>query len=133
MNLYAYLQVKDPQKILFSSPFSELFKSKGYTFFEADQDSESFLFAQGSNFLQEAEHVVIHLDVEEGVSIRNLAHFFESLRKYKSSPFMVCQGQNIAIQNMIKALKKEVSYVLSEGEAFACFEDYFKSNSSASK
>lgn len=133
MNLYVYLQVKDPQKIHFTSPFSKLFKSKRYTCFEADQESEPYLLAQGSDFLKAADHVVIHLDVEEGIAIGNLAHFFESLRKQKTSPYMVCQGKNKALQNMIKALKKEVTFVSSEREAIGCFEDYLKSNLSASK
>lgn len=127
MKLYIYLQMKPPQAIKFSSPFCEIFKSKGYHCLDADQDSEPYLITQGLAFLKEANEVVLHLSVQKGISLGKVAHFFEGLRKVKTLSIIICEGKNEEIKKTLKFLKRDVIYVSEEKEALSQFEHYFNS------
>lgn len=127
MKVYIYLQIKPPQEVQFHSPFREIFKSKGYQCFDADQDSDSFLISQGLSFMKEAEEVVIHLSVKKPTLPGSIVHFFEVLRKVKTPVFIVCEGGNEMIEKMLKLLKRDVNFTSTEEEVLSHFEHYLSS------
>lgn len=109
MTLYLYLQIKPLQRILFTSPLAGWLKNEApeVIVFEADNHSDDFLMNKGKAFIDQADHLVLHLDLIGTEPPGSLSMLLEHIRKSKKTVRCFVEGEHQLLHKMLSLMHIE--------------------------
>lgn len=115
MPLLLYIQVKSPDQIRFGNPYSVLVKTHPeLLLLDADNHSEELVIDHQLKILDQADQVVLLLDVAPEVAPGKTVRLIEKILRKKSPDMAVfLNGQNTVIERMLKLSKTAIQSQLS--------------------